>query len=60
MDSTHFVHSKRAAIVHQRIDEGTIGKVKGAAAVFSFTACLPGNIRADPTLEPMTALGDLG
>lgn len=60
MDATHFVHAKRSKIVRERIKDGVIGDVKRVVTTFGFPIRLSGNIRADPSLEPMTALGDLG
>lgn len=60
MDATHFVHSHRSKIVRERIKDGDIGDVKRVIATFCCPIRLSGNIRADPSLEPMTALGDLG
>lgn len=60
MDATHFVHAKRSAIVRQKLNDGAIGDIKRVIASFSFPMRLSGNIRADPSLEPMGALGDLG
>lgn len=60
MDATHFIHAKRSKIVRQKLNDGVIGDVKRVVAAFTCPIRLSGNIRSDPTLEPMAALGDLG
>lgn len=59
MDGTHFVHHPRTLDIKQRSDErlGTIGSV---ASAFHFNLPDRGNIRFNPELEPMGAIGDAG
>lgn len=60
MDAVHFVHAKRTTIVRDMVQRGDIGKVRRIASSFSVPIAKHGNIRTDPKLEPMGALGDLG
>ena len=41
-------------------DTATIGRLRRINAAITAPAIAEGNIRADPSLEPMGALGDLG
>jgi predicted dehydrogenase len=59
MDATHFVHHPRAAAILARTGE-SMGRPQSLET--SFLVPLPGysDIRYDPALEPLGALGDLG
>jgi predicted dehydrogenase len=62
MDATHFVHSARTALIRDKLAKGVIGEVQSMTAnFFAGTGLLETqNIRFDPKLEPMGAVGDLG
>lgn len=59
LDGTHFVHAERTKYVKKSMAE-KIGKVTKIMSSFSIFTALDGNIRGDPSLEPLGALGDLG
>lgn len=59
MDGTHFVHHPRTHdIRHSR--EKRLGFVWSVASAFQFNLTDRGNIRFNPELEPMGAIGDAG
>ena len=59
MDGTHFVHHPRTADIKQnRADR--LGNVWSVASAFQFNLEDRGNIRFNPELEPMGAIGDAG
>lgn len=65
LDGTHFVHSKRLSLVQKAahdLDSTTSHPIKRVVTSFSHVLKLenPNEIRADPSLEPIGALGDLG
>ncbi len=61
MDATHFVHCARTAIIREKLVKGVIGEVQMLTCNFFAGSGLPAdNIRFDPKLEPMGAVGDLG
>ena len=59
MDGTHFVHHPRTLDIRQRRDE-RLGLVWSVASAFQFNLADRGNIRFNPELEPMGAIGDAG
>ena len=59
MDGTHFVHHPRTLDIKQRRDE-RLGFVWSVASAFQFNLGDRGNIRFNPELEPMGAIGDAG
>ena len=59
MDGTHFVHHPRTLDI-QRHREDRLGDVWSVASVFQFAIGDRGNIRFNPELEPMGAIGDAG
>ena len=60
MDATHFVHNSRTALIRLKLADGIIGDVQSVQANF-FTGRLSSkDIRMDPKLEPLGAVGDLG
>ncbi len=64
MDGVMFMHGKRLPLLRSVLDDGeTVGALRRIATQFSFAAgddFLTGNIRVNPALEPLGALGDLG
>lgn len=58
MDGTMLSHGKRIEALRLALD-AAVGTVRHVHQEFCFTAD-PGDIRQDPALEPMGALGDLG
>ncbi len=63
MDGVMFMHNDRLAALRREIDAGAIGSIRRIATQFSFLApesFFDENIRADPGLEPLGCLGDLG
>ncbi|QJX00646.1 Gfo/Idh/MocA family protein [Frigoriglobus tundricola] len=64
MDGVMFMHGKRLPLLRSVLDDGeTVGTLRRVATQFSFAAgddFLTGNIRVNPALEPLGALGDLG
>lgn len=59
MDGTHFVHHPRTLNIRQnRADR--LGNVWSVASAFQFNLTDRGNIRFNPELEPMGAIGDAG
>lgn len=64
MDGVMFMHGKRLPLLRSTIDDGeTVGQLRRIATNFSFAAgddFLKNNIRVDPRVEPLGALGDLG
>ncbi|MDA0372481.1 MAG: Gfo/Idh/MocA family oxidoreductase [Planctomycetota bacterium] len=59
MDGTHFSHHPRTAALRSRRD-AWIGKVSLAESTCAFLLRDRSNIRFDPALEPMGAIGDVG
>ncbi len=59
MDGTHFVHHPRTLDIKQKHDE-RLGFVWSVASAFQFNLQDRGNIRFNPELEPMGAIGDAG
>ena len=59
MDGTHFVHHPRTLDIRQRREE-RLGSVWSVASAFQFNLADRGNIRFNPELEPMGAIGDAG
>jgi predicted dehydrogenase len=59
MDGTHFVHHPRTLDIRQRREE-RLGVVWSVASAFQFNLPDRGNIRFNPELEPMGAIGDAG
>lgn len=64
MDGVMFMHSQRLPLLRRLLDDGqTIGTLRRINSQFSFAAppeFLRNNIRVQPQLEPLGALGDLG
>ncbi len=64
MDGVMFMHNDRLATLRRELDAGeAVGAIKRIATQFSFLApdeFFADNIRADPGLEPLGSLGDLG
>jgi len=59
MDGTHFVHHPRTLDIKANRDE-RLGFVWSVASAFQFNLGDRGNIRFNPELEPMGAIGDAG
>ena len=59
MDGTHFVHHPRTAAIQSRMQEQA-GWPWSVASAFQFNLTDRGNIRFNPDLEPMGAIGDAG
>lgn len=59
MDGTHFVHHPRTLDIKQ-YREDRLGFVWSVASAFQFNLEDRGNIRYNPGLEPMGAIGDAG
>jgi predicted dehydrogenase len=59
MDGTHFVHHPRTFDIRKRREE-RLGYVWSVASAFQFMLEDRGNIRFNPELEPMGAIGDAG
>lgn len=59
MDGTHFVHHPRTHDIKNQRQE-RLGNVWSVASAFQFSLPDRGNIRFNPTLEPMGAIGDAG
>ena len=59
MDGTHFVHHPRTLHIKQHRDD-KLGFVWSVASAFQFGLTDRGNIRFNPELEPMGAIGDAG
>lgn len=59
MDGTHFVHHPRTLDIKQNRVE-RLGTVWSVASAFQFNLPDRGNIRFNPELEPMGAIGDAG
>jgi predicted dehydrogenase len=59
MDGTHFVHHPRTQAVRDATP-ATVGWPATLDSAFQFSLTDRGNIRFDPTLEPMGAIGDAG
>ncbi len=59
MDATHFVHHPRRDRLRAEVPE-RVGRPQAAHTVFYTGLADRSNIRFDPALEPMGALGDLG
>jgi predicted dehydrogenase len=59
MDGTHFVHHPRTLDIRENRVE-RLGLVWSVASAFQFSLKDRGNIRFNPQLEPMGAIGDAG
>jgi predicted dehydrogenase len=59
MDGTHFPHHPRTDRIKSRREE-LIGATRSVASVFQFNLSNRSNIRYNPDLEPMGAIGDAG
>ena len=59
MDGTHFVHHPRTHRIKEERDE-KLGFAWSVASAFQFGLTDRGNIRFNPELEPMGAIGDAG
>jgi predicted dehydrogenase len=59
MDGTHFVHHPRTLDIKNQRQE-RLGNVWSVASAFQFNLPDRGNIRFNPQLEPMGAIGDAG
>ena len=59
MDGTHFVHHPRTLDIKSKRQE-RLGDVWSVASAFQFNLTDRGNIRFNPELEPMGAIGDAG
>lgn len=59
MDGTHFVHHPRTLDINKNREE-RLGWVWSVASAFQFNLEDRGNIRFNPELEPMGAIGDAG
>ena len=59
MDGTHFVHHPRTAAIQSRMQD-QLGWPWSVASAFQFNLTDRGNIRFNPDLEPMGAIGDAG
>lgn len=59
MDGTHFVHHPRTHHIQETRDD-RLGFVWSVASAFQFNLEDRGNIRFNPELEPMGAIGDAG
>lgn len=59
MDGTHFVHHPRTLDIKANREE-RLGFVWSVASAFQFNLPDKGNIRFNPELEPMGAIGDAG
>jgi predicted dehydrogenase len=59
MDGTHFVHHPRTLDIKKHRDD-RLGFVWSVASAFQFNLADRGNIRFNPELEPMGAIGDAG
>jgi predicted dehydrogenase len=59
MDGTHFVHHPRTLDIKQHRDD-RLGFVWSVASAFQFNLRNRSNIRLNPELEPMGAIGDAG
>lgn len=59
MDGTHFVHHPRTLDIRRHGDE-RLGVIWSVASAFQFNLPDRGNIRFNPELEPMGAIGDAG
>jgi predicted dehydrogenase len=64
MDGVMFMHSQRLPLLRRLLEDGqSVGALRRITSQFSFAAppeFLRGNIRVQPQLEPLGALGDLG
>ena len=59
MDGTHFVHHPRTLDIRRHSDE-RLGAIWSVASAFQFKLPDRSNIRFNPELEPMGAIGDAG
>jgi len=59
MDGTHFVHHPRTHAIRREMASNT-GRPWSVASAFQFNLSDRGNIRYNPELEPMGAIGDAG
>lgn len=60
MDATMFLHNRRTEELQRQLAAGAIGEVRRVKAAMTYGGLEPDNIRLDPQLEPMGALGDIG
>jgi len=64
MDGVMFMHSARLPLLRKVLDDGeSVGEIRRITSQFSFAGpeeFRTGNIRVNPSLEPLGALGDLG
>ena len=60
MDATMFVHNRRTEELQRQLAGGVVGEVRRVKAAMTYGGLEPDNIRLDPQLEPMAALGDVG
>lgn len=59
MDGTHFGHHPRTVYLRERMTD-MIGPLRSVDSVFQFPLKDRGNIRYNPSLEPLGAIGDAG
>ncbi|MEP4077332.1 Gfo/Idh/MocA family protein [Haloferula sp.] len=59
MDGTHFSHHPRTTSLRSKLDT-TVGERRRVESVFQFNIRDASNIRMQPKLEPMGAIGDAG
>ena len=59
MDGTHFVHHPRTATLQSKMADN-VGRPWSVDSAFQFNLPDKGNIRYNPQLEPMGAIGDAG
>lgn len=59
MDGTHFSHHPRTITLRSKLDS-LVGKRRSVDSVFQFRLRDSSNIRMQPKLEPMGAIGDAG
>jgi predicted dehydrogenase len=59
MDATHFVHHPRTHQI-RKLKADIVGRTWSVASAFQFTLSDRGDIRYNPDLEPMGAIGDAG
>lgn len=58
-DATHFVHNPRMMALKEQIKDGRFGELLSVYSTFSAPINDVENVRFNPTLEPLGALGDL-
>jgi predicted dehydrogenase len=59
MDATHFVHHPRTHQI-RKLKADAVGRTWSVASAFQFKLSDKGDIRYNPALEPMGAIGDAG